>query len=176
MRDPLVETYKAIKATVRVVHGSEFTVRDEEPNPVEFKASLPAVNISYVSGTAEKALMREYEPHGLIDNGDNTFTAGIEVLRFDYLIQVTFFGQHQGTAQRLATEFLAFIEQENDISIPGDKWGESVQIFATGPPRPPRGEVGMYQCELTFSCRGKLIVEENVNAIDISGFKPKVNN
>lgn len=184
MRDPLVETYRALKNAIRVVHGSTFVVRDEKPSPVEFNLdsaepetqSLPAANISFVSGTSEKALMREYEPHGLIDNGDGTYTQGIEVLRFDYLIQVSFFAERQGTALRLATEFMAYIEKENRIPIPGDKWGEVVQIFAQGPPRPPRGETGLYQSDATYSCRGKLIVEETVNAIDVSLFKPKVTN
>jgi hypothetical protein len=174
MRDPLVEAYKAIKAAIRGVHGAAFNVRDEEPNPVEFKALLPGANIFYVSGTAEKALMREYEPHGLIDNNDGTFTVGTEVLRFDYLIQVSFFAERQGTTLRLATEFLAAIEKENEIPIPGDKWGEIMQIFGEGPPIPPRGEIGLYQSDLTFTCRGKLIIEDIVNVIDVSQFKPKV--
>lgn len=174
MRDPLVETYKAIKAVIRVVHGSNFNVRDEEPNPIEFKVELPAANMTYISGTSEKALMREYEPHGLIDNGNGTFTVGTEVVRFDYLIQVSFFAERQGTALRLATEFLAAIEKENQIVIPGDKWKEVVQIFAGGPPLPPRGQTGLYQCDTTYSCRGKLIIEETVNAIDLANFKPRL--
>ena len=183
MSDPLIETYKAIKAAVRTVHGIDFIVRDEQPDPTEFtldpkdknKPVLPAANISYVSGTAEKALMREHEPHGLIDNGNGTFTVGTDALRFDYLIQVSFFAERQGTAQRLATEFMAYIETENEIPVPDDKWGETVQIFTKAPPIPPRGETGLYQSDLTFSCRGKLITEEIVSAIDVSKFKPKVN-
>jgi len=182
MRDPLVEMYKAIKTAVRVVHGAEFIVRDEQPDPTEFtldpkdnnKPVLPGANISYVSGTSEKALMREYEPHGLIDNGDGTYTVGTEILRFDYLIQVSFFAERQGTALRLATEFMVYIETENEIPIQDDKWGETVQIFTKGSPLPPRGETGLYQSDLTFSCRGKLFTEELVSAIDVSKFKPKI--
>lgn len=184
MRDPLVGIYEALRKAIRAVHGGNFVVRDEKPNPVEFKLDsgqsqtqpLPAANISFVSGTSEKALMREHEPHGLINNGNGTYTAGTEVLRFDYLIQVSFFAERQGTALRLATEFMAYTETENRIPIPGDKWGESVQIFAEGPPRPPRGETDLYQSDATYSCRGKLIAEETVNAVDVSLFKPKVKN
>ena len=184
MRDPLVSTYKALKAAIRKVHGASFIVRDEQPDPTEFTLSsnddvrpnLPAANISYVSGTAEKALMREYEPHGLIDNKDGTFTVGTEAMRFDYLIQVSFYAERPGTTQRLATEFMAYIEGEGDnaIPIPGDLWGEAIQIFTDLPPLPPRGEKGLYQSDLTLSCRGKLIIEEIVTAADVSQFKPKI--
>jgi hypothetical protein len=183
MRDPLVATYKAIHDAIKTVHGTAFTVRDEQPDPTEFtigqtktvKEILPAANISYVSGTSEKALMREHEPHGILNNFDGTFTVGTEALRFDYMIQVSFYAERQGTALRLATEFMAYIESENEIPIPEDKWETSMQVFTEGPPVPPRGEKGLYQSDLTLSCRGKLITEEVVSAIDVSNFKPKIN-
>jgi hypothetical protein len=119
--------------------------------------------------------MREYEPHGILDNLNGTFTVGIESLRFDYMIQVSFYAERKGTALRLATEFMAYVERENEIPIPEDKWETSMQVFTEGPPTPPRGEKGLYQSDLTLSCRGKLIIEDVVSAIDVSNFKPQIN-
>ncbi|WP_019123637.1 hypothetical protein [Brevibacillus massiliensis] len=175
IRDPLVCTYLAIQSAIRTVHGKEFVVRDDTPNPIEFKKkTLPAANISYVSGNVDKGLMREYEPHGLIDNGNGTFTVGTESALFDYLIQVSFFADRPGKAQQLATAFMASIESENEIPIPGDKWGETMQIFLAAPPNPPRGEPDLYQVDATYQCTGKLITEHIVSAVDLSKFHPKV--
>lgn len=174
MRDPLILAYQAIKQAIRTVHGADFVVRDEMPSPIEFKKQLPAANITYVSGTVEKALMREYEPHGLINNEDGTYTVGTEAVRFDYLIQVSFFAPKPGIAQRLSTAFIAHVETDNEILIPNDKWGEVMQIYLSSPPLPPRGEPDLYQVDATYSCLGKLITEEIVSAIDVSKFKPKI--
>ncbi|OXM84605.1 hypothetical protein [Paenibacillus rigui] len=174
MRDPLVSVYQSLYAAITHVHGSDFMIYDGTPDPSEFFKKLPAAHIIYVSGTAEKALMREYEPHGLIDNGDGTFTVGTESCRFDYLIQVSFFGIKPGIAQQLSTRFLAFVEMDNELLIPDDKWGEIMQVFITGPPTPPRGEPDLYQCDATYRCRGKLITEEEVAKIDITNLKFKI--
>jgi hypothetical protein len=174
MRDPLVGAYEALKSAIRTVHGQDFVVRDGDPDPTEFKKQLPAAHLYLVSGTSEKALMREYEPHGMIDNQDETFTVGTESVRFDYLIQVSFYAEKPGTVQRQSTEFMAYIETSNEVNIPNDKWGEVMQIFLSAPPRPPVGEPDLYQVDASYYCRGKLITEEVVNAIDVSKFKPKI--
>lgn len=174
VRDPLICTYKAIQEAIRHVHGQNFEIRDDTPNPIEFKKILPAANISYVSGKAEKALMREYEPHGIKKNPDGTFTVGTESVRFDYLIQVSFFANKPGIAQRMSTNFMAYIETENEIPIPDDDWEKTMDIFLASPPLPPRGEPDLYQVDATYQCTGKLITETVVNAVDISKFKPKV--
>ncbi|UED70692.1 hypothetical protein [Brevibacillus sp. HD3.3A] len=174
IRDPLECAYKAIQAAIRNVHGSDFAVRYDMPNPIQFKKVIPAANISFVGGTAEKGLMREYEPHGIIRNTDGTYTVGTESVRFEYLIQVSFFADKPGKAQQLSTAFMAAIEVENEIPIPGDKWGEIVQIFSSAPPPPPRGAPDLYQVDATYQCTGKLITEQVVSAVDISKFKPKV--
>ncbi|MDR6883024.1 hypothetical protein [Bacillus sp. 3255] len=174
MRDPLLCAYQALSAAISHLHGSDFPVRDGEPNPTEFKKVLPAAHILLISGTAEKALMREYEPHGLIDNGDGTFTVGTESVRFDYLIQVSFFADKPGRSQRLSNEFLAFIETQNEIPVPEDKWGEVLQIFLTAAPLPPRGKPDLYQCDATYRCSGKLITEDTVSKIDMTNLKFKI--
>lgn len=174
MRDPLVCTYQALAAAINSVHGNGFAILDGYPSPLEFKKSLPAAHIVQVGGTAEKALMREYVPHGIIDNGNGTFTIGTESVRFDYLIQVSFFADKSGIAQKLTNEFLAYIETINEIPIPNDKWGELMQITITAPPTPPRGEPDLYQCDATYRCRGKLITEEVVNAADVRNLKFKI--
>lgn len=174
IRDPLICAYKAIGKAIQTVHGEQFRVLDEIPNPIEFKKVLPAANITYVSGTVEKALMREYEPHGMIKNANGTYTAGTEAVRFDYMIQVSFFANKPGIAQRLSTAFMAYVETENEIPVPDDKWNEIMQIFLAAPPLPARGMTDLYQVDATYTCRGRLITEEVVNAIDVSKFKPKI--
>jgi hypothetical protein len=174
VRDPLVCAYQALQATIKSVHGAGFAVLDGDPDPTVFKKVLPAVHIEQVSAKAEKALMREYEPHGLIDNGNGTFTVGTESIRFDYLIQVSFYADKPGTAQRLTTEFMAHIEIENEIVIPNDIWGEVMEIFITAAPMPPRGEPDLYQCDATYRCIGKLITESIVRKIDISHLKFRI--
>ncbi|WP_240470212.1 hypothetical protein [Brevibacillus laterosporus] len=175
MRDPLVSVYTALEKAIKNVHGSGFLVTNDTPSPIETKKrSVPAANITYVSGTSEKALMREHHPHGVLSNGNGTFTVGTEAVRFHYLIQVSFFAERPSQAQRLSTKFLAYIETENEIPIPEDKWGDLVQIFIASPPLPPRGEPNLYQVDATYQCLGQLIVEEQVNAIDVSKFKPKI--
>ncbi|KKX52566.1 MULTISPECIES: hypothetical protein [Brevibacillus] len=172
--DPLVCTYKALQQAIHHVHGQNFEVRDDTPNPIDFKKVLPAANISYVSGTYEKGLMREYEPWAILKNPDGTFTVGTESARFNYLIQVSFFADKPGKAQRLSTEFMSFIEIENELPISGDKWGEVMEIFLATPPLPPRGQPDLYQVDATYQCTGRLITEQIVNAVDVSKFKPKV--
>jgi hypothetical protein len=174
MRDPLVSAYQTLEAAILSVHGEGFVIRDGDPSPFEIKKVLPVAHIVQVGGTSEKGLMREYEPHGVLDNGDGTFTVGTETVRFDYLIQVSFFAEKPGTAQKLSNEFMAFIEILNELPIPDDKWGESMQIFLTAPPLPPRGEPDLYQCDATYRCRGKLITEETVNSFDASKLNFKI--
>lgn len=181
MRNPLVLVYKSIANTITMCHGNDIFITDEQPNTFDTslndeennKFNLPGANISYVSGNSEKALMREYEPHGVINNLNGTYTIGTEALRYNYLIQVSFFAKNPGTAFRLASEFVAHIEKDNEIPIE-DKWESSMTIFTKSPPIPPRGEGGLYQSDITFSCEGKLIIEEIVNSIDIQNFKPKI--
>ncbi|MCI1696470.1 hypothetical protein [Aneurinibacillus aneurinilyticus] len=174
MRDPLLPAYKAIRAAIEHVHGTDFPVLDAIPPPAEFKKQIPAANITYISGTLEKALMREHEPHAMKLNHDGTYTVATESSRFDYLLQVSFFAERPGIAQKLSNEFMAYIETENDIPIPNDKWEKSIEIFLTAPPLPPRGEPDVYQVDATYRCRGKLLTESIANAINSSNFKPKV--
>lgn len=174
MRDPLLAAYKAIQAAIEHVHGESFPVLDAIPPPNEFKKQIPAANITYVSGTSEKALMREHEPHAMKQNLDGTYTVVTESNRFDYLLQVSFFAAKPGIAQRLSTEFMGYIETVNDIPIPDDPWEESMEIFLVAPPLPPRGEPNVYQVDATYRCTGKLLTESIVNAIDVSKFKPKI--
>ncbi len=176
LRDPLVLTYEALKHAIRQVHGEKFLVYDDIPVATELKKQLPAANLSYVSGVGEKAFMREFDPHTLKDNENGTFTVVTETLRFDYYIQVSFFATKKGLAQMLSNKFMAIIELENEILIPNDPWGETMQIMLESPPLPPRGEPDLYQCEQTWLCRGKLLTTEVVNAVDITNLRIRTKN
>jgi hypothetical protein len=185
LRDPLVLAYKALTQAIQNTLGTDIHVFDGTPNPTEFKKALlgdnsgteqqiKAAHLFKVGGSSEKGLMREYIPHGIIDNLDGTFTEGTESIRMDYLIQVSFYANRPGIAEQLNNDFMGYIESNNEISLPGDKWNEQMYIFLEGTPTPPTGEPDVYVVHSTYRCRGKLITEKIVNSIDVSMFHPKV--
>lgn len=176
LRDPLVLAYEAIKAAIREVHGEAFAVFDDAPDATKLKKQLPAASISYISGSSEKAFMREFEPHAIKKNKGGTFTVATETLRFEYYIQVSFFSHEKGLAQRLSTQFYTKTEQENEIPLLDEPWNETMQIFLESPPLPPRGEPDLYQCDQTWACRGRLLTTEVVNAVDVRKLKLKIHN
>lgn len=173
IRDPLVLVYEGLKAKIKAVHGADFYMTDGDPPTSEYKKRLPAANISYVSGTAEKAFMREYEPHVVEDNGDGTFTAVYEIMRFSYLLQVSFFAKMPGTVQQLSLAFIDTLEADNLLFL-DDKWDIDTDIFLQAPPLPPRGQEFMYQVDQTWKCSGKLLHKKIVNTVDIKELKLKI--
>lgn len=172
-RDPLVLAYEALKMAIKSVHGMDFAVYDDLPDATEFRKRLPAASISYISGGGEKAFMREFTPHAIKKNA-GTFNVATETTRFEYLIQVSFFDDKKGKAQTLSTAFYTSMEIENEIPLPDDPWGETMQIFLESPPFPPRGKPDLYQCDQTWRCRGKLLTTEVVNAVDVRGFRIRI--
>lgn len=177
MRDPLVLVYEAMKNAIREVHGKDFIVFDDFPNANEFrKPGKNAASISYISGSLEKGLMREYVPHSIKQNPDRSYTIATETCRMDYILQVSFFAGKKGIAQRLSTEFMAYLEERNGVPLKGDPWGESMEAFLTEAPEPPRGEADLWQCDQAWRCRGKLLTEHVVNRIEVEGFRPKITN
>lgn len=177
MRDPLVLIYETLKDTIKKVHGKDFLVFDEFPTSGEFKKqNKNAANISYISGSCEKGLMREYVPHKTRKNEDGTYTVATETLRMDYTIQISFFANKKGIAQKLSTEFVSYLEKVNQIEMLGDIWGEISDIFLVSPVPPPYGDVDLWQVNQTWTIRGKLLTESIVNSIDLKNFKIKINN
>ncbi len=175
IRDPLSIVYEGLKAKIKEIHGQDFYVTDGTPPTSEYRKRLPAANISYVSGTAEKAFMREYEPHALIDNQDGTYTAIYEIMRFFYVLQVSFFADMSGDAQQLSLKFLTDLENSNSLPLP-DELDSDANIFLQSPPLPPRGEEYLYQVDQTWACSGKLLQERVVNEIDVEKMNLKVKN
>lgn len=184
LRDPLILAYKAIIQAIQTVHGA-IPVFDGDPNPAEFKKALLGDNsgteqlikvahIFKVGGSSEKGLMREYNPHGLIDNHDGTWTEGTESLRMDYLIQVSFYGNRPGIAEQLSNDFMGYIEAVNEIPLPDDKWNETMYIFTEGTPTPPVGDPDLYVVHATYRCRGKLITERQVGTFDVQNWHPMI--
>lgn len=57
--------------------------------------------------------MREWIPHKEIKNRDD-FTVATETLRLEYVIQISFFANRKGIAQRLSTKFIHYLEEKND--------------------------------------------------------------
>lgn len=177
IRDPLVLVYETLKQAIKKVHGKEFVVFDDFPNADEFKKKKRnAANISYVSGGIEKGLMREYIPHSFRKNNDGTYTVATETSRMDYIIQVSFFADKKGIAQRLSTKFILYLEQLNELPLYNDTWNEVMGIFLAEPATPPEGDTDLWQCDQTWRCTGKLLTESIVSQVDINNFKPKVKN
>ena len=175
IRDPLAIVYEGLKAKIKEIHGQDFYVTDGEPPTSEYRKKLPAANISYVSGTAEKAFMREYEPHVLVDNQDGTYTVIYEIMRFFYVLQVSFFAEMPGDAQQLALKFLDDLENSNVLPLV-DELDSSTNIFLQSPPLPPRGDEFLYQVDQTWACHGKLLHKRIVNEIDVAKMNLKVTN
>ncbi len=172
MRDPLVLIYETLKDIIKKVHGKDFLVFDEFPTSVEFKKqNKNAANISYVSGSCEKGLMREYIPHKAEKNKDGTYTVATETLRMDYCIQISFFANKKGIAQKLSTDFASYLESKNEIKLINDKWGEISDIFLAYPIPPPEGEANLYQVNQTWRIRGKLLTDSVVSSIDVKNFR-----
>ncbi len=176
IRDPLVLAYEAIQMAIQTVHGKDFLIFDDLPDATEFKKQLPAANISNISSTIEKALMREFEPHKIKNNNNGTYTVATETLRFDYLMQVSFFAHKKGIVQKLSTEFIMYMEEKNELLLPDDFWNETMQIFLQSSPTAPHGEPDLYQCDQTWLCRGKLLTSEIVNSIDVTNLRFKIKN
>lgn len=174
-RDSLVLVYETLKAAIKKVHGEGFPVFDDKPNVDLFlKKQRNAANISYVSGSIEKALMREYVPHKLRNNKNGTFTVATETARFHYTMRITFFAEKKGLAQRLGLLFLEAVEEANQFVVPGDEWEEVMEVLSLEPPRPPDGEADLWFCSLMVTCRGKLLTESTVNEIGAINFKGKI--
>lgn len=177
IRDPLVLAYETLKQAIREVHGRNFAVYDDFPNANEFrKMERNAANITYLSGGIEKGLMREFVPHGVRKNTDRTYTVATETCRMDYIMQVSFFANKKGTAERLSTEFMAFVEKQNRLRLKDDEWNEEMEISLIEPPYPPHGGADLWQCDQAWRCRGKLITESVANDIAAENFRPRVRN
>lgn len=177
IRDPLVLVYETLKQAIKKVHGKEFVVFDDFPNADEFrKKKRNAANISYVSGGIEKGLMREYVPHNMKKNEDNTYTVATETARMDYIMQVSFFADKKGIAQRLSTDFVLYLERLNELALYNDPWNEVMEIFLTEPPYPPEGDTDLWQCDQTWRCKGKLLTDNIASQVEVNKFKPRINN
>lgn len=177
VRDPLVLTYETLKQIIKIVHGKDFLVFDEFPNADEFtKENKNAANISYVSGNLEKGLMREFIPHSLKRKDNLTYDVITETTRFNYIMQVSFFANKKGVAQRLSNEFMQYLEVKNEFELYNDPYKEVMQVFLTEPPYPPRGDSDLWQCDQTWKCRGKLLTVSKASEIDIKNFKLKIKN
>lgn len=176
-RDPLVLIYQTLKQAIKEVHGEDFLVFSDFPVEGELrKANRNAACITCISGQAEKALMREQAPHKIRKNTDRSYTAAMETLRLDYLIQVTFFSDREGKAQRLNTEFILCLEEKNELPLAGDVWQEYMQVFLSAPPMPPDGEADLWQCSSDWRCRGRLLTEQPAAEIGEVSFAGKVRN
>ena len=69
MRDPLVLVYETLKKAIKTVHGQDFLVLDDFPTADSYrKQNRNAANISFISASSEKGLMREFIPHQTIKN------------------------------------------------------------------------------------------------------------
>lgn len=177
VRDPLVLVYETLKKAIKDVHGEGFQVFDDFPTEDEFrKENKNAAHISFISGSVEKGLLREYVPHKMSKNEDGTYTVATETCRMDYIMQVSFFASKKGIAQRMSTEFTSYIEERNELPLFNDQWKETMSIFLLSPPPPPHGDVDLWQCDQTWKCSGKLLTQSNVNAIDLKKFKFKIKN
>ena len=126
IRDPLVLVYETLKKAIKTVHGQDFLVLDDFPTADSYrKQNKNAANISFVSASSEKGLMREFIPHKVVKNeNDNKFTVATETLRMEYVIQISFFADRKGIAQQLSTKFINYLERKNALKLEGDKWME----------------------------------------------------
>lgn len=176
IRDPLVLVYETLKKAIKTVHGQDFLVLDDFPTADSYrKQNRNAANISFVSASSEKGLMREFIPHKTMKNeNDNNFTVATETLRLEYVIQISFFANRKGIAQQLSTKFINYLERENELKLEGDKWAESMNIFLLYPPAPPEGDTDLWQVNQTWQCSAKLLTEEVVDEVEQMNFKKKI--
>ena len=119
IRDPLVLVYQTLKKAIKTVHGQDFLVLDDFPTADRYrKQNRNAANISFVSASSEKGLMREFVPHKTVKNDtDNKFTIVTETLRMEYVIQISFFANKKGIAQMLSTKLIDYLEQKNELDL-----------------------------------------------------------
>ena len=141
------------------------------------KQNRNAANISFVSASSEKGLMREFIPHKVVKNeNDNKFTVATETLRMEYVIQISFFADRKGIAQQLSTKFINYLERKNALKLEGDKWMENIDIFLMYPPAPPEGDTDLWQVNQTWQCSAKLLTEEVVDKTEQMNFTGKIKN
>ena len=178
VRDPLVLVYETLKQAIKTVHGQDFLVLDDFPTADSYrKQNRNAANISFVSASSEKGLMREFIPHKVVKNdNDNQFTVATETLRMEYVIQISFFANRKGIAQMLSTKFINYLERENTLKLEGDKWLENMDIFLMYPPAPPEGDTDLWQVNQTWRCSAKLLTEEIVDKTEQMNFTGKIKN
>ena len=178
VRDPLVLVYETLKKAIKTVHGQDFLVLDDFPTADSYrKQNKNAANISFVSASSEKGLMREFIPHKVVKNeSDNKFTVATETLRMEYVIQISFFANRKGIAQQLSTKFINYLERKNALKLEGDKWLENMDIFLMYPPAPPEGDTDLWQVNQTWQCSAKLLTEEVVDKTEQMNFTGKVKN
>lgn len=178
IRDPLVLVYETLKKAIKTVHGQDFLVLDDFPTADSYrKQNRNAANISFVSASSEKGLMREFIPHKVVKNeNDNKFTVATETLRMEYVIQISFFADRKGIAQQLSTKFINYLERKNALKLEGDKWMENIDIFLMYPPAPPEGDTDLWQVNQTWQCSAKLLTEEVVDKTEQMNFTGKIKN
>lgn len=178
IRDPLVLVYETLKKAIKTVHGQDFLVLDDFPTADSYrKQNKNAANISFVSASSEKGLMREFIPHKVVKNeNDNKFTVATETLRMEYVIQISFFADRKGIAQQLSTKFINYLERKNALKLEGDKWMENIDIFLMYPPAPPEGDTDLWQVNQTWQCSAKLLTEEIVDKVEQMNFTGKIKN
>ena len=178
IRDPLVLVYETLKKAIQTVHGQDFLVFDDFPTADSFrKQNRNAANISFISASSEKGLMREFVPHKTAKNkNDNKFTVATETLRMEYIIQISFFANRKGIAQVLSTKFIHYLEQKNELKLEGDTWQESMDIFLMYPPAPPEGDTDLWQVNQTWQCSAKLLTEEVVDKVEQMNFTGIIKN
>ena len=178
IRDPLVLVYETLKKAIKTVHGQDFLVFDDFPTADSYrKQNRNAANISFVSASSEKGLMREFVPHKVVKNeSDNKFTVATETLRMEYVIQISFFADRKGLAQQLSTKFINYLERKNALKLEGDKWMENIDIFLMYPPAPPEGDTDLWQVNQTWQCSAKLLTEEVVDTVEQMNFIGKIKN
>ncbi len=178
IRDPLVLVYETLKKAIQTVHGQDFLVMDDFPTADSFrKQNRNAANISFVSASSEKGLMREFIPHQTIKNkNDNNFTVATETLRLEYVIQISFFANRKGIAQQLSTKFINYLEEKNELQLVGDKWAENMNVFLLYPPAPPEGDTDLWQVNQTWQCSAKLLTEKVVDKVEQMNFTKMIKN
>ena len=178
VRDPLVLVYETLKKAIKTVHGQDFLVLDDFPTADSYrKQNRNAANISFVSASSEKGLMREFTPHKIVKNdNDNQFTVATETLRLEYVLQISFFADRKGIAQQLSTKFINYLERKNALKLEGDKWLENIDIFLMYPPAPPEGDTDLWQVNQTWQCSAKLLTEEIVDKTEQMNFTGKIKN
>ena len=178
IRDPLVLVYQTLKKAIKTVHGQDFLVLDDFPTADSYrKQNRNAANISFISASSEKGLMREFIPHKVVKNeNNNQFTVTTETLRMEYVIQISFFANRKGIAQMLSTKFINYLERENTLKLEEDKWLESMDIFLMYPPAPPEGDTDLWQVNQTWQCSAKLLTEEIVDKVEQMNFTGKIKN